>query len=418
VRCAPKLNPLCVALLLACAACSSRPAGNFVAEDFSQSGSRLRLHWFVAGEERTQQLQYTGFTVEPDQAQTLFFDTALGLECMAKRWDDGAMYCTPGPYALPVYYEPVYRDAACTQPAIIVQQQPGACLTGPLFAKIETFETVSMFATLGAATTDTQYYRLVEYTAESVCMPEALRSDATLYEAAHVFDRSELVPLTLGAPRGETGRLKWQYLESPDGLVAPGVIFDEELGKPCGFGESGTDGKMTCRYRREPSDPTNDIRQAIVTPKPTGTARLSLTVMESGETSLPLGGVFYDTEVDHIVRPIAAADGTFRTGTRYHQSSVMFEDSACSVPIDIVVHNTDYELPTHVVKVSCNVIEHVHDLGAKTLRPYVRGVTPMSCTPYSLYASDGITKLPLEFYRVGAEQPFDALGPAISVETD
>ena len=32
--------------------------------------------------------------------------------------------------------------------------------------------------------------------------------------------------------------MKWQYLESPDGLVAPGVIYDEELGKTCGFSES------------------------------------------------------------------------------------------------------------------------------------------------------------------------------------
>lgn len=373
----------------------------------------------MAGDERTEKLEYTGFAVEPHQALTLFFDAALGLECMAKLWDDGAMYCTPGPYALPVYDKPVYRDAACTQPAIIVQQQPGPCIRGPLFAKIESFETVSMFATLGAATADTQYYDIENYTAGPVCTgPKALRTDATLYEAAHVFDRSELVPLALGAPRGETGRLKWQYLESPDGLLAPGVIYDEKLGKTCGFVQSGADGKMKCQYRREPSDPTNDKRQAIVTPKPTGTARLSLTVMESGETRLPLGGLFYDTESDVVVRPIAAADGTFRAATRFREPSSVFEDSACSVPIDVVVHNTDFEMPTHVVKTSCGVIEHVHDLGAKAPRPYVRAPTPTSCSMYSLLATDGITVLPLEFYRVGAEQPFDALGPAISVETD
>jgi hypothetical protein len=288
-----------------------------------------------------------------------------------------------------------------------------------LFAKMESFDTVSMFATLGAATADTQYYSLENYTAGSACTgPMALRSDAILYEATHVFDRSELVPLALGAPRGETGRLKWQYLESADGLVAPGVIYDEKLGKTCGFVPSGTDGTMKCQYRREPSDPVDDERQAIVTPKPTGTERLSLAVVESRETRLPLGGLYYDTEVDAAVRPLAVADGTFRVPMRSQEATSVFENSGCTVPIDVVVHNTDFELPTHAVKSSCGVIEHVYDLGPKTAQPYIHTPTPTSCSLYPPLASNGVTVLPLEFYRVGAEQPFDALGPAILVETD
>jgi hypothetical protein len=400
-----------VAVLATCIACGSSGGRDFVAEDFSQSGSRLKLHWLVVGDGRTEKLEATGFATEVQHARTLFFDADLGVECMAQWWHDGAMYCTPGPYALSVYYKPVYRDAGCTQPAIIVEQQPGGeCLTPPYYAKIESFGIISMFARLGAPTVDSQYFHLQNYTAGAACEgPMPLRSGAQLYEAAHLFEPSELVQITLGPPRGDTGRLQWQYIESPDGLVAPGVIYDQELGRTCGFGPYGSDvAKVKCT---PPATPVND-RVATVTLRPSSDARLSPALVESDETRLFLGGLFYDRTIDLALRPVLTADGIFRAATRLAEPSPMFEDSACTIPIALVSQNTGSDPAIdHVVTRSCSGIDHAYAVGDKAPQPYVYSQphppTPPSCIPYVGNA-----------YRIGAEVPFDALGPEVTLQTD
>lgn len=408
-----------VAVLLACTACgSSGSGGDFVAADFSQSGSRLKMHWLVAGDARVPQLAAEGFTTDIRYTESRFFDADLGVECSPKEWDDGAMYCTPGSTDgswllsdLSVDDDPVFRDPACTQPAIVVQQPqpPSPCVMQPRYAEIESgFGIIRGLATLGAPTTDSQYYQLHNYTGGPACEgPVPLPAGTQLYAATHVFNRSELVPITLGSPRGDTGRLKWQYIESPDGLVAPGVIYDKKIGRTCGLLDEGYGlTKTTCMYTRNPGDPVNDNRLAVVTLRPSSDARLSPTLVESDETRLPLGGLFYDRTVDLALRPVPTADGLLRAATRFAEPSPMYEDSACSIPIDLVGSGID-----HVVTSSCSVIDHVYDVGAKAPQPYVYSQpnppTPPSCVPYSGDA-----------YSIGAEVPFDTLGPAVTVETD
>jgi hypothetical protein len=166
---------------------------------------------------------------------------------------------------------------------------------------------------------------------------------------------------------------------------------------------------MKCRDIRNP-DPVNDNRLATVTLRPSSDAQLSPTLVESDETGLFLGGLFYDRTVDLALRPLPTADGTFRAATRFAEPSHIFEDSACSAPIDLVIQTTSSAIE-HVVTSSCSVIDHVYDVGAKAPQSYVysqpQPPTPPSCVPYSGTA-----------YGIGAEVTFDALGPAVMLETN
>lgn len=391
-----------LAMLMACGGGSSAPT----LEDSAQSGARLKLRWLVAGDERA-------IAVEPNALWA--FDTQLGVECTPLAWSDGTTYCTPGTVR-GVHTGVVFTDAACSQPMTVVDLN--VC-PAPVYAEMSDATGLTALWTIGPKSAATTYYDR----ADTSCIGPLQASGLImkeLHDLGTPIDRSALVAMSLGEPRG-TGRVGWRYFDTADGLSQPATLYDTELGTFCSVGlpyAANATNEVACRPTTYPTgDP---MTWAALVRQPSSAARLSPTQLASDDTLVHEGDLF-DRDSGGPCVPRTMSDGTLRCTSNDATGPLhLYQDSQCQVPIDLVPVAAGTTVPSLVMTGApgpgCSgTVAGVNAVGAQYASyPYEKSGTV--CVPFQ--RSQGEMSASYTFYVIGEALSFDALGTPIELRVE
>lgn len=148
-----------------------------------------------------------------------FHDTQRGEDCEPWGWADGATYCTPA------HSDPVYTDAACTDP-----------IAGIRDSYIATYFTIAGMTSLRRLRPTTPSTRNpAQYWVQNMggCNgPYPAPPGAQWREIGDELDETAFVRLLRSAPEGD-GRLQTIAWHTSDGLYQPMGFHDRDLGVDC-----------------------------------------------------------------------------------------------------------------------------------------------------------------------------------------